>query len=408
MPAINAAASPVASINPPANTSDAAGKTGDEQTTSSFSAVLEQRMTDAETSTANSSDATAAQDASQTSVAPLLLGSNELAEWLATNFGMAKAAKPAPEGDEPVSTSIDPMLGLPVMPVAVTAATALDATGSAESTSTPSLPADIAAILGKDQSKTLTKSVAGVPGEVLATPTTDTAGDFAALSNALAPAVTGSAVTAPQAATATSPAIVAVSELGDTTAKALAALPNNMDASQVANRDPNANAAAAALAQATPSSHATGTGTEKIDTPVGAAGWANDVGNRLAWMANNQQGRAELVLTPPQFGRIEISLSVSGDQATAMFVSANPAVRETLEGALPRLREILADAGITLGQAQVGSESPGQSANNRENGDNSRHSANAGFIGDVTSTRANANVANPWSTTGRSMVDVFA
>ena len=62
---------------------------------------------------------------------------------------------------------------------------------------------------------------------------------------------------------------------------------------------------------------------------------------------------------------------MTGDQATATFVSANPAVREAIENAVPRLREVLADAGVTLGQTQVGSDSPQQSANGNENGDNS-------------------------------------
>jgi flagellar hook-length control protein FliK len=75
---------------------------------------------------------------------------------------------------------------------------------------------------------------------------------------------------------------------------------------------------------------------------------------------NRLESRAELTLTPPQMGRVEVSISVSGDQTSAAFVSASPAAREALEQALPRLREILAEAGITLGQASVNAESPRQ------------------------------------------------
>jgi flagellar hook-length control protein FliK len=74
-----------------------------------------------------------------------------------------------------------------------------------------------------------------------------------------------------------------------------------------------------------------------IPVPVGAQGWGAQVGDRLIWMAGRQEGRAELVLTPPQLGRIEVSLTVSGDQTNALFVSSNPAVREALESALPVL-----------------------------------------------------------------------
>jgi flagellar hook-length control protein FliK len=77
-------------------------------------------------------------------------------------------------------------------------------------------------------------------------------------------------------------------------------------------------------------------------------------------MVNRLESRAELTLTPPQMGRVEVSISVNGDQTSAAFVSASPAAREALEQALPRLREILAEAGITLGQASVNAESPRQ------------------------------------------------
>jgi len=54
-----------------------------------------------------------------------------------------------------------------------------------------------------------------------------------------------------------------------------------------------------------------------------------------------------------------ISLSMSGDQANAVFISASPEVREALENAMPRLREILADAGVTLGRHKSARIAPG-------------------------------------------------
>ncbi|TXG79620.1 MAG: flagellar hook-length control protein FliK, partial [Thermomicrobiales bacterium] len=66
---------------------------------------------------------------------------------------------------------------------------------------------------------------------------------------------------------------------------------------------------------------------------------------------------AELVLTPPSLGRVEVQLTVAGDQTSAVFVAATPAARDALEQALPKLRDFLADAGINLSQATVGGES---------------------------------------------------
>ena len=49
-------------------------------------------------------------------------------------------------------------------------------------------------------------------------------------------------------------------------------------------------------------------------------------------------------------------LTVSGGEAGAQFFSVNPVVRDAIEAALPRLRELMAQAGITLGEAQVRDE----------------------------------------------------
>lgn len=156
------------------------------------------------------------------------------------------------------------------------------------------------------------------------------------------------------------------------------AAPAKDEAQDFASLLPAGREASAAANAAAPAAHAAtnaSTASVHVQTPVGARGWDNEVGDKLTWMVNKRETSASLVLNPPQMGRIEVSISLNGDQASASFVSANPNVRDALENAVPRLREILQDAGITLGQAQVGAESFQQQAGNRENGDNSSRSA---------------------------------
>jgi flagellar hook-length control protein FliK len=143
---------------------------------------------------------------------------------------------------------------------------------------------------------------------------------------------------------------------------------------------------------------------------VGTPGWTEEVGNRVAWLANRSESKAELVLTPPQMGRIEVSLSVKGDQATASFVSSNPVVREALEAALPRLREVLADAGIQLGQAQVSAENARQWAQQEKHGDNSASDQNRGNPENAAISRVSSGSLSTGTVlkTGRGFVDVFA
>ena len=106
-----------------------------------------------------------------------------------------------------------------------------------------------------------------------------------------------------------------------------------------------------------------------VATPMGAPGWSEDVGNKLVWMAGVDQHKADLVLNPPNMGRIEVSITVNNDQATANFVAASSEVRDALEQSLPKLREMFANAGISLGQANVsGESSPGQQSGQGERG----------------------------------------
>lgn len=147
----------------------------------------------------------------------------------------------------------------------------------------------------------------------------------------------------------------------------------------------------------------------RVQSQVGTPAWNAEIGDRLTWMAGNKETKAELVLTPPQMGRIEISLTLTGDQANASFVSANPAVREALESALPRLREILNEAGISLGQAQVGAESFRQSSNDSQKGDNASRGQN-GTANAGTADTAGFVAASPrqWLQRGNGLVDLFA
>ena len=156
-------------------------------------------------------------------------------------------------------------------------------------------------------------------------------------------------------------------------------------------------------AAANPANGSSSSASLRVDTPLGQAGWQDEMGQKLTWMVGNNRQQADLVLTPPHLGRVEVSLTMNGDQATAIFTSSNPAVREALESSLHRLREVLADAGVSLGQTQVGSESPNQSSRRNEAdwglNEGVRYAAALPLPGAAVGARAN---------TAHSMVDIFA
>ncbi len=93
-----------------------------------------------------------------------------------------------------------------------------------------------------------------------------------------------------------------------------------------------------------------------VDAPVRSPAFAGELGEKIVWLAGRQGQIAEISLNPPQMGALEVRLTVSGGEAGAQFFSVNPVVRDAIEAALPRLRELMAQAGIALGEAQVRDE----------------------------------------------------
>lgn len=158
-----------------------------------------------------------------------------------------------------------------------------------------------------------------------------------------------------------------------------------------------------------PSQDTTAVPQQVVRTPVGNAGWADEVGQRIGWVASRDAGRAELVLTPPSMGRVEVSINMNGDQATASFVAANPVAREALQDALPRLREMLSQAGIQLTQADVGAGQQGQAQSGQQGHSSRQNHALAGGLSGPADAEGSLQTGSLGRVqSGRGMVDIFA
>lgn len=113
---------------------------------------------------------------------------------------------------------------------------------------------------------------------------------------------------------------------------------------------------------------AQGTVSLSIPIPVRDPAWAGDFSQKIMWLATNDKQTAQLSLTPPQMGPIEVSVNLDKGHAMVSFVSANGDTRQAIESALPRLREMFATAGIELGQTNVSAQSSGQQSSGWEGG----------------------------------------
>ncbi len=143
---------------------------------------------------------------------------------------------------------------------------------------------------------------------------------------------------------------------------------------------------------------------DRLNPAVGTSAWNQALGDRIVWMASGGQQSASLTLNPPDLGPMQVVVNVTNDQATASFFAHQPEVRQALEAALPRLREMMQDAGIQLGQATVSADTPRQ----QDMQDRAPQRAATPFMGlagdDATAPVA---VTRPVRT-GRGLVDTFA
>ncbi len=107
---------------------------------------------------------------------------------------------------------------------------------------------------------------------------------------------------------------------------------------------------------------------DKIPARVGTPGWDNQVGQKIVWMVAGKEQSATLTLNPPDMGPMQVVLNVTNDHATVTFSSATPEVRQALEDAMPKLREMMSESGIALGNASVNDGSAQQQQQAREDG----------------------------------------
>ena len=92
---------------------------------------------------------------------------------------------------------------------------------------------------------------------------------------------------------------------------------------------------------------------QTIRTPVSDSGWGDHIGEQLLLMSRNKTQQAELRLTPAEMGPLRVRIAIEDGAASVNFQAPHAVTREALEVAMPRLRELLAENGLTLGQADV-------------------------------------------------------
>lgn len=100
---------------------------------------------------------------------------------------------------------------------------------------------------------------------------------------------------------------------------------------------------------------------------------ANALSERVNIMLSKNLKHVDIRLDPPELGRMQIKLSMNNDQASVQFTVNNHAAREMIEQSLPRLREMMQQQGLQLGQSSVQHQDAGgrhEFAGNQTQSDN--------------------------------------
>ncbi|MCC4235539.1 flagellar hook-length control protein FliK [Vibrio anguillarum] len=87
---------------------------------------------------------------------------------------------------------------------------------------------------------------------------------------------------------------------------------------------------------------------------------SEQMAERLQMMMSKNLKHVDIRLDPPELGRLQIRMNMNGDHTTVHFTVANHQARDVIEQSMPRLREMLAQQGVQLGETSVQQQSAGQ------------------------------------------------
>jgi flagellar hook-length control protein FliK len=90
-----------------------------------------------------------------------------------------------------------------------------------------------------------------------------------------------------------------------------------------------------------------------ISVPPHDPGFGQMLGDRVLFMTGKSIPTAEIRMVPKDLGPVTVSIVVDDGRAELTFAAHHPHTRDAIELAMPRLREMLGDQGLTLGQASV-------------------------------------------------------
>ncbi|MGO4702145.1 flagellar hook-length control protein FliK [Dyella sp. 2RAB6] len=151
----------------------------------------------------------------------------------------------------------------------------------------------------------------------------------------------------------------------------------------------NVDALAAAVTPQAPTANAPSVvHTLKMDTPAGNPGFAQELGQQVAWLGGQEIKQARIRLHPEELGQLDVKVSVAEHgRVDVSFTAQHPAAVTAVQQTLGQLDLMLAGHGLSLGQAQVGQQGAGERGSGYAGDPQDALAAEADPIEGVSATR---------------------
>ena len=114
--------------------------------------------------------------------------------------------------------------------------------------------------------------------------------------------------------------------------------------------------------------------------------FAGDMATHVRVLKSQSGGEVKLNLHPAELGRMSISVSTEGNETRVAFVVETSQARQAVETALPRLRDMLENAGLSLSDSDVSEQRDPQADTEERGPGGSRGEATSTDSGDVSMT----------------------
>jgi len=143
--------------------------------------------------------------------------------------------------------------------------------------------------------------------------------------------------------------------------------------------------------------------TSSIAVNIESQNWSQQMTQQVAYMIKGGYQQAEIKLNPAHLGPMEIKLSINDDQASVNFVTQHAPVRDVIDAALPRLKDMLEQQGLNLADADVSTQSEQQQADSE-----AQQKSDELAIGAVDNVEQETNILENKSVIIDSGVSIFA